>query len=69
MKPFAAGHFTASRPWVDHGWNVYLDSDEDVLRALAYVNNNPVREDLAPQTWGFVIPYDPAQSRRARTRI
>jgi REP element-mobilizing transposase RayT len=45
----AQGWFTEHSPWSYHGWNVYLDSDADVLRAIAYVNSNPPRAGLAPQ--------------------
>jgi REP element-mobilizing transposase RayT len=65
----AAGHFTDQRPWVDHGWNVYLDSDPDVFRAVDYVNANPQRDGQAPQRWEYIIPYDPAHSRAARFGI
>lgn len=41
------GHFTDQRPWVDHGWNVYLDSDADVTRAVDYASKNPIRDGLA----------------------
>jgi REP element-mobilizing transposase RayT len=62
----AAGHFSDRRPWVEHGWNVYLDCDRDVERAARYVNDNPVREGLGAQNWDFIVPFDPDQSRRKR---
>jgi hypothetical protein len=31
----AHGWFADHTPWVQHGWNVYLDSDADVERAVA----------------------------------
>jgi REP element-mobilizing transposase RayT len=65
----AAGHFKDQRPWVDHGWNVYLDCDADVFRAVDYTNANPTRDGLAPQHWDLVIPYNPAHSRAARLGI
>jgi len=50
----ARGHFRDRSPWADHGWNVYLDSQEDVERAIRYVNDNPVRDGLPAQTWKCV---------------
>jgi REP element-mobilizing transposase RayT len=38
-------------------WKVFFDSDEDVIRAIRYVEENPVKEDLPRQRWSFVIPY------------
>jgi REP element-mobilizing transposase RayT len=35
-------------------WKVFLNSEEDVLRAIRYVENNPLKERLPPQRWGFV---------------
>jgi REP element-mobilizing transposase RayT len=37
-------------------WKVYLDL-EDVLRAIRYVEENPVKEGKKPQRWSFVSPY------------
>jgi REP-associated tyrosine transposase len=38
-------------------WKVFLDSDEDVLRAIRYVEQNPEKERLTAQRWEFVTPY------------
>lgn len=42
--------------WSEHGWNVYLDTEEDVERAIRYVEDNPVKEGRAVQRWEFVSP-------------
>ena len=36
---------------------VYLDTAEDVVRAIRYVENNPIKEGKKPQRWSFVVPY------------
>jgi REP-associated tyrosine transposase len=36
------------------GWNVFLDPD-DVLRAIRYVEENPIKEGLPRQKWAFAI--------------
>jgi REP element-mobilizing transposase RayT len=41
-------------PWAEKGWNVFLDTAEDIQRAIRYVNNNPIREGLPPQDWPFL---------------
>ena len=38
-------------------WKVYLHQ-EDVARAIEYVENNPVKEGKKRQRWSFVTPYD-----------
>ena len=45
------------RPWGGKGWKVFLDTPEDVRRAVGYVEANPVKEDLPPQRWSFVVPF------------
>jgi len=40
------------------GWKVFLDCLEDVRRAVAYVEANPLREGKPHQRWSFVEPYD-----------
>ena len=38
-------------------WKVFLDSGNDVYRAIRYVDANPEKEGLARQRWGFVEGY------------
>jgi REP element-mobilizing transposase RayT len=40
--------------WGSRGWKVFLDSDEDIDRAVRYVEQNPVKQRLLKQEWGFV---------------
>jgi len=35
---------------------VFLDTPEDVARAIAYVESNPEKEGKARQRWSFVAP-------------
>ena len=59
LHPF--GHLpNPPSPWVRKGWNVYLNTDEDIRRAIRYVEHNPVREGKRPQRWSFVTAFDPS---------
>jgi REP element-mobilizing transposase RayT len=40
-------------------WIVHLDTPADIRRAIRYVEDNPVKENLPPQRWRFVTPYAP----------
>jgi REP element-mobilizing transposase RayT len=51
------GWFATGTPWAVKGWNVYLNSNEDVLRAIRYVEQNPLREGKRLQRWSCVVPY------------
>jgi REP element-mobilizing transposase RayT len=44
-------------PWASGLWKVYLDSPEDIRRAIDYVEGNPEKEKKKRQTWKFVVPY------------
>jgi REP element-mobilizing transposase RayT len=44
-------------PWVEGGWNRFLNSDADVVGAIDYTEQNPLKMGLRRQTWSFVIPY------------
>jgi hypothetical protein len=48
----------AAELWGEHGWNVPLDSEQDVQRAQQYVEGNPQKEGRPRQRWGFVTPFD-----------
>jgi REP element-mobilizing transposase RayT len=44
--------------WSDHGWNVHLLELKQVYNAIAYAQDNPLKNGLAPQNWSFVVPFD-----------
>jgi REP element-mobilizing transposase RayT len=44
-------------PWARLPWVVYLWTEEDMRRAIAYVENNPVKQGKPRQHWSFVTPY------------
>jgi REP element-mobilizing transposase RayT len=46
--------------WAHRGWKVFLDSDEDIARAVRYVEENPLKQGLRAQKWSFVTPWFPA---------
>jgi len=43
--------------WGEGGWNVFLNSEQDVRRAIKYVEQNPLKEDKPRQRWSFVMPF------------
>ncbi len=49
---------TLPTPWGARCWKVFLDSVEDISRAVLYVENNPIKEGKRAQRWPFVVPYD-----------
>ena len=50
---------SASHPtWTRGGWKVFLDHPDEVRRTIQYVENNPVKQRLAAQSWSWVTPYD-----------
>jgi REP element-mobilizing transposase RayT len=44
-------------PWVRGGWTVYLNTPDDVDRAVRYVRDNPLKEGKRIQHWSFVREY------------
>lgn len=63
------GWFMDGTPWAARGWNVYLNSEEDVLRAIRYVEQNPLREGKRIQCWSCVVPYPGIASQATRLNI
>lgn len=49
----------APTPWARGEWKVFLDTRDDISRAIRYVELNPVKEGKPPQLWSFVTPYEP----------
>ena len=44
-------------PWAQRSWHVYLSKERDVLRAIRYVEENPIRAGLKRQRWMIVQSY------------
>ena len=60
IHPFAShrsdnGHLPSI--WASGGWKVYLNSDTDMLRAIKYVQDNPIKAKLQQQKWRFTVKY------------
>ena len=46
---FTTGDGRVPKAWARGLWKVFLDSPEDIRRAIRYVEDNPVREDAAAE--------------------
>jgi REP element-mobilizing transposase RayT len=74
LHPFAQHRDAQDRVpsvWAQHGWKVFLDDIEDILRAIRYVANNPLKEGKPKQHWSFVTPFSRellAETLRKRRR-
>jgi REP element-mobilizing transposase RayT len=40
--------------WAEGCWKVFLNTPEEIARAVGYVEENPLREGLRAQRWSFV---------------
>jgi REP element-mobilizing transposase RayT len=43
--------------WAQDFWQVFLYTEEDIARAIAYVEDNPVKEGKPRQRWSFVTLF------------
>ena len=59
MQPWPRADGTLHSPWAEKCWKVFLNTAEDIVRAIRYVEQNPVKEGRPPQIWPFVIPFGP----------
>lgn len=62
LHPFSGSQGGNCKPldscWARRSWKVFLDKEGDVLRAIRYVEQNPIKEGKRKQEWSFVCPYD-----------
>ncbi len=42
--------------WARRLWKVFLDTPDDVVRAVRYVRGNPKKEGKREQSWSFIAP-------------
>ena len=54
MTRFASEDGRAPSVWVQHGWNVFLNNQEEIERAIEYDEKNPEKMGLPRQNWSFV---------------
>jgi REP element-mobilizing transposase RayT len=66
IKQYGLWHDDGRPLWGEHGWNVFLNDEKAVLRAIRYVEENPVKEGKKKQSWPFVVPFDFAASLATR---
>ena len=45
------------RMWSAHEWKVFLDNEDSIREAIAYVERNPEDEGKPKQIWSFVSPF------------
>ncbi len=57
LAQFANGRARPPRMWSEHEWKVYLDSEDAIENAIAYVEQNPIKEGKLKQSWKFVKPF------------
>lgn len=65
LKGRATQHLLAGGLWSNRGrpiwarksWAVFLDSPDDIRRAIAYVEENPQKEHKPRQRWSFLTEY------------
>jgi hypothetical protein len=44
--------------WADRPWTKFKYSPTSIRACIAYINNNPEKENLLPQHWPFITPYN-----------
>jgi hypothetical protein len=53
------GEIAANHPaWAGRSYKVFLRTPEDVRGRITYVEQNPEKEGLPPQSYDFVEPYN-----------
>ena len=43
--------------WARGEWKVFLNDEESIVRAIQYVEDNPIKEGRPRQHWRFVVPF------------
>jgi len=56
LRSYADASGRAPTPWAEGGWERYLNTREEIIDAVKYVNGNPRKHNLPDQHWDFVRP-------------
>lgn len=57
LQAHSAHGIRPPRIWAAGMWKVYLDSEQAIENAIAYVQQNPTKEGMKPQPWSFVTRF------------
>lgn len=57
LAPYASAAGRIPSPWARNFWCVFIFDEEHYHQAIKYVENNPMKAGLKPQTWNIVTPY------------
>ena len=60
---------TLPTPWASKCWKAFLNTPEDIQRAIVYVENNPIKDGKRAQKWRFVVPYIPVYPHAPFSRV
>ena len=53
----------APSPWARKCWKVFLNNNDDIRRAIRYVQENPAKEGKRRQEWPFVTSFEGSPRR------
>ncbi len=56
LHPFDNGDQRIPTVWAEGCWKRFLNSGDEMERAIDYVNENPIKAGLPKQSWSFVRP-------------
>lgn len=59
LQRFRSPNGRVPSPWGRKQWIPFIDSASHMLRAVRYVELNPVKAGLERQWWNLVVPYEP----------
>ena len=56
LRNYATPTGAAPTPWAEGIWSVFINDDEQLAAAIAYVERHPEKEGLPSQAWDFLVP-------------
>lgn len=57
LRGYARSNGQTPSPWTDGGWVRYLNTPDEVIDAIGYVNDNPLKIRMPRQSWDFVRAF------------
>jgi REP element-mobilizing transposase RayT len=68
LATYAVGQHRPPKAFSRGEWKVFLDRDDDIRRAIRYVEQNPIKEGYPRQRWPFITPHCLAATRMGAPR-
>ena len=58
LREYVVAGGSSSTPWAGKCWSVFINDEQQLRAAIAYVERHPLKEGLSPGRWTFLAHFE-----------